>query len=279
MVRERIQNVEPVERSGVLDPVNVERFAAQWIVPSPAAREVIDIYWTATWQFKGGEKIDQRIIDHPSITLSIERGDVLAPFVVSSVRAKAWRRTISGNGDVFALRLRPAGVGVLTDLDPSTLIGERSLTEADHRARRFLADIAEMSDASSRARRADELVAEYLRERPLTSRQRLANAAVDLLSAQPKARPVSDVALSLQTSPRTLQRALVQTLGRGPAEIARRIRLQEVVRQLSTGHASIASVAADLGYADQAHLTNEFRSATGMTPGAYLAPQPFRQRD
>lgn len=279
MVMKRIHSVEPVERSGVLDPVNVERFAAQWIVPRRAARDVIDTYWTAAWQFEGDEKIDQRIIDHPSITLSIERGDVLAPFVVSSVRAKAWRRTISGSGDVFALRLRPAGIAVLTDLDPSTLTGERSLTEADHRARSFLATIAEEPDASSRARRADELVGEYLRERPLTAQQRLANAAVDLLTAHPKVRPVSEIALSLQTSPRTLQRTLAQTLGRGPAEIARRIRLQEVVRQLSTGYATIADVAADLGYTDQAHLTNEFRTATGMTPGAYLAPQSIRQQE
>lgn len=273
MVTERTQNVKPVERSGVLHPVNVERFSARWIVPGPAARDVIDTYWTAEWQFAENEKIDQRIIDHPSITLSIERGNVLAPFVVSSVRAKAWRRTISGTGDVFALRLRPAGLAVLTDLDPTALTGERALTPADHRAHSLLVAVAEMPDASSRARRADELAREYLQQRPLTAQQRLANAAVDLLTAQPNVRPVSDVASSLQTSPRTLQRALASTLGRGPAEIARRVRLQEVVRRLSAENASITDVAADLGYTDQAHLTNEFRIATGMTPGAYLAPK------
>ena len=271
MTTENMQKVEAAERSGILHPSNVERFSARWIAPGADVRDVIDTYWTAEWQLAEGETIDQRIIDHPSITLSIERGQVVAPFVVSAVRAKAWRRTISRAGDVFALRLRPAGLAVLTDLDPSTLTGESVIAATDHRAHQLLAAIAEMPDAGSRTRRADELIREHLRGRPLTEQQRLANAALDHLSAQPQVRPVAEVAHSLQTSPRTLQRALQQTLGRGPAEVARRVRLQEVVRRLSSGRSTIADIATDLGYTDQAHLTNEFRSATGMTPGAYLA--------
>ncbi|HYO19739.1 MAG TPA: helix-turn-helix transcriptional regulator [Dermatophilaceae bacterium] len=266
------QKVGAAERSGVLDPSNLERFAARRFIAGADVRDVIDTYWTVEWHLAEGETIDQQIIDHPSITLSIERGHVLAPFVVSAVRAKAWRRVISGSGDVFALRLRPAGLAVLTDMDPSTLTGERPITAAaDGRAYRLLEAIAEMPSATSRAQRAGEIIRDHLRERPLTDQQRLANAALDLLTEQPRVRPVSDVAQALRTSPRTLQRAIGSTLGRGPAEVARRVRLQEVVRRLSSQHSSIANIATDLGYTDQAHLTNEFRAVTGMTPGSYLA--------
>ena len=35
------------------------------------------------------------------------------------------------------------------------------------------------------------------------------------------------------------------------------------------GDDDLAEIAVELGYADQAHLTSDFRAATGTTPGAY----------
>lgn len=262
--------VEQTERSGVLAPRNLERFSASMIAPSADVHEVVDTYWTARWRLDEDDSIDQRIIDHPSVTLSIERGGAWGPFVVSAVRARAWRRTIEGSGDVFALRLRPAGLAVLTDLDPAELVGERAITTADQRAHRLLAAIAAEPDESARVRAADALVRRHLLERPVDPLRRLANSALELLVAQPRVRSVPELAAELGTSPRTLQRAIAVTLGRGPTEVARRIRLQEVVRRLSAGD-GIAAVAADLGYVDQSHLTTEFRRVAGTTPGAYVS--------
>jgi AraC-like DNA-binding protein len=39
---------------------------------------------------------------------------------------------------------------------------------------------------------------------------------------------------------------------------------------------SWAEIAADLGYADQAHLTRDFRAAIGQTPAAYADSQSPR---
>ena len=51
-----------------------------------------------------------------------------------------------------------------------------------------------------------------------------------------------------------------------------RRRLQEVAGRLAADPAlSLAEVAADLGYADQAHLTRDFRAVTGVTPARYAA--------
>ena len=100
----------------MLHPRNVERFAATWLDPHPSVADVVDRYWHVAWNLPTGERIDQRIIDHPAVTLTIESGDVPAPLVVTGVQRGAWRRRITGSGSVFAIRLRPAGLEVVSDL-------------------------------------------------------------------------------------------------------------------------------------------------------------------
>jgi len=267
----RARAIGPAERSGVLQPRNLERFCAQWIPPAHDIRDVVDTYWAVSWRLEPGEWIEQRIIDHPSITLSVERGDVTAPLLVSSARSTAWTRTISGSGDVFAIRLRPAGLPVVSDLNAASIPHEREITASlDARSHRLLQQIAIAATPSRRAEAADALVRGLLAERPLGASPRLANAALDAIVARPHVQRTSDVAAALGVSVRTLQRALRSHVGRGPGEIARRVRLQEVVRRLSTADESLADVAGELGYVDQAHLTHDFRAVAGITPGAYL---------
>ncbi|WP_243696822.1 helix-turn-helix domain-containing protein [Labedella endophytica] len=228
-------------------------------------------YWAVRWQFPGDEAVAQRIVDFPAITLSIEDGDVPAPFMVTTVRPDAWSRVIRGRGTVFALRLKPAGLHVLSDLEPTSLTVEQALTcELDPRAFEAMRAIAAGHSIAERASRADRIIAEMIRERPIGTTHALANAAVDALTSSARVRSGRAVADRLGISERTLQRALRSTIGLGPNDVARRIRLQEVVRLLSTPGADTASIAAELGYVDQAHLINEFRAVAGTTPGRYL---------
>ena len=58
-------------------------------------------------------------------------------------------------------------------------------------------------------------------------------------------------------------------LGESPDEYVRRRRLEECSRLLATTDEPISAIAADLGFADQAHLTRAFREVFGRPPGAY----------
>jgi AraC-like DNA-binding protein len=252
-------------------PANLPRFHAEWIPPAPAVRDVVDTYWAVAWDLAPGESVAQRIVDFPAVTLSIEAGDVPAPFVVTKVRPGVWSRVIAGRGSVFAIRLRPAGLAVLSDLDVLTLPFEQALTrENDRRAHDAMTSISDAGTAIDRAARADEVVLRLLHQRPLTPSQRRANAALDVLASRPRIRSGSSIAEELGTSERTLQRSLRGTVGLGPNDVARRIRVQEVVRRLSLPGADVSLTAAELGYVDQAHLINEFRTVTGTTPGRYI---------
>lgn len=261
------------ERSGVLEPANLTRYAAGWIEPGPAVGEIVDRYWHVGWRLRSDEVIDQRIIDFPAVTVSIEEGAVPAPFVVTGLHSRAWNRRITDSGAVFAIRLRPAGLGVLSDLTPQQLADRTvPLTRAlDPRLHDLLEEVAGAGSPQERARRCDEVVSARLADRPPSADQLLANRVSDELSTRIRTR-TGDLGIGqFGVGERTIQRALRATLGRGPKWISRRLRLQEVVRALSAGDdVDLAALAVRLGYADQAHLTSDFRGVAGLTPGSYL---------
>lgn len=264
--------IRPDEASGVLHPENLVRYAARWIDPDPAVRDVVDTYWHVRWRLDEGEVVDQTVVDLPAVTLTVETGDVPAGLVVTGLHRRAWQRRITGSGDVFAVRLRPAGLAVLSALRPQDLADATvPLTEGvDEGLRTLLAGVATASTPQDRARAADALVADRLRENPPSAAHLLANAVLDELRSRAYRRTGTPLAEHFAVSERTIQRALSATLGIGPKQAARRIRLQEVARAIAVhGDDDLAGIAVQLGYADQAHLTSDFRAATGLTPGAY----------
>ncbi len=80
---------------------------------------------------------------------------------------------------------------------------------------------------------------------------------------------VDSVANQLGVTARHLRRAFVESVGIGPKEFARTVRLQRAVRWAAASD-DWGRIAADAGYYDQAHLIAEFRELVGVTPGAFL---------
>ncbi|MEV4660038.1 helix-turn-helix domain-containing protein [Micromonospora sp. NPDC049301] len=253
------------DRSGVLHPENLARYSATTHEAGAAVAPLVDHFWTVAWNLPRGERIEQQIITDPAVTLTVEAGHVPAELVVTGVHGRAWTREIAGWGTAFAIRLRPAGLAVVSDLTPEA-IADRTLPvvpELDARLHALMRAVAGATGVESRIARATALIGEMAAERPLTPRQLLANEVVAAI--------VRGDPLPAGPSGRTVQRALRETIGRGPAWVRRWVRLQEVARQFATnGAACAAEIAARLGYADQSHLVNDFRSAVGTTPGEYL---------
>jgi AraC-like DNA-binding protein len=264
--------IAPQERTGVLHPENLERYAARWIDPSPAVAEVVDRYWHVRWALPAHESIDQRIVTLPAVTLSIESGDVPAPLVITGAQRSAWARRISGHGEVFAMRLRPAGLAVHCDLSATSILDATDPVTADldPRLHELMSEIASASGVEGRAAAADRAIAVRLARHPINAEGRLANAILDELTARLRTRAGDDLAEHFDVTERAIQRALHGTIGLGPKRVTRLVRLQEVARVLSSpGAPDLATLAAELGYADQAHLQHDFRDVAGVTPGAY----------
>lgn len=83
-----------------------------------------------------------------------------------------------------------------------------------------------------------------------------------------------DPAQSAGLSERQLRRRFEAEVGYGPATLARVLRFQRFLRlanATTTPQPSLARLAADAGYADQAHLAREARRLAGLPPSELLA--------
>lgn len=68
---------------------------------------------------------------------------------------------------------------------------------------------------------------------------------------------------------RTVQRLFDRFVGLTPKQTVTVLRQRRATRVLRAGEAHLAELASGLGYADQAHLTREFRAQVGLAPGRY----------
>jgi AraC-like DNA-binding protein len=85
------------------------------------------------------------------------------------------------------------------------------------------------------------------------------------------------LAESLGVSPYCLSRAFPRQLGVSVTRYRHRVRIGRALDRLEAGETSLSTLAADLGYADQAHLTRTMRQYLGHTPTTLrrlLAPAP-----
>lgn len=91
----------------------------------------------------------------------------------------------------------------------------------------------------------------------------------EVLDALASALPKRDIARRLAVSERTLERLVIQATGKTPLFWKNLARARRAARQLSAQQ-PLAELAADSGYADQAHMTRDFRKWFGATPGHFL---------
>ncbi|MFM2168502.1 MAG: hypothetical protein RIS79_2873, partial [Verrucomicrobiota bacterium] len=81
----------------------------------------------------------------------------------------------------------------------------------------------------------------------------------------------AEMAKAAGMSSRAFERAFVREYGLPPQQYLKRLRIQTACRLLVDTRESIAAIAQRCGFADQSHLTREFRRVTGSTPSAYRA--------
>ncbi len=96
------------------------------------------------------------------------------------------------------------------------------------------------------------------------------NASSTLRASFRKPPSMDDLSADAQVSKHALIRAYKKRYSITPMRHLASFRVQRACKLLSDGMAP-ANVAAEVGFADQAHLTRTFKQQLGITPGAYRA--------
>ena len=280
---------DPVERDsrGILDPWLMRRRVQLTRYPAGAALDgLIDRFWAVRWDLPSGVAHEQQLLTHPGANVSVGHANgepgQLQPGPVEArlygVARGLSARVLVGRGWTVAAMTRPGGLGAFITgsaadfTDRIVPLGQALGTDEAALLRRVTAEPDEAARVALLAAALEQAVDP---ERRLPAAE---VAGVARLAEEDRAvRRLGDLCERSGIGARTLQRMFLQYAGVSPTWVLRRYRLLEAAESVREGKpVSWAEIAADLGYADQAHLTRDFRATIGQTPAAYAESQSPR---
>lgn len=247
------------------------KFSLARAAPPDDLAPFLDFFWIVRWDLGDGRH-EQSILPHPNVNLAFETAPAHDPgsAAVYGVDTAIFTRRLTGAGKALGARFRPggfrpfAGAPVASLSDRVVPAREFFGPAADETARQV---VAARSDADMIAAAAALLQAAAPAPDPVALQ--VADIAGRII-ADPGVRRVSQLARLAAMSERQLQRLFAEYVGVSPKWMLRRARLHEAAQRADAGEVvGWAQLAADLGYADQAHLTRDFTATIGVPPAQY----------
>jgi AraC-like DNA-binding protein len=262
------RRIDPTERAHLLDASGytppIHRFA-----PSPELADVVRRYWMPVWSLPDGRASVQRVLQYPVclIVVSTEYALLVGPSTGLSTQE------LTGSGWALGTMLQPAA-GVALVGGPVEQLTDRAIPIPDEaltgRVREAIGDDPHDLDRQQAAVAAVEASLAALL--PVDAEGRLVNAIVEYVEGDQQVQRVGQVCEKFAITERTLQRLTARRIGLSPKWLIQRRRLHEAAERLAGDERpDLARVAADLGYADQAHFGRDWRAVTGVTPGEFAA--------
>ena len=190
---------------------------------------------------------------------------------VSGVCSGKFSRRMEGYGRVFGIKFQPGGLRPFMG-GPVAGLTDRVVPAGEIFGRDILglaAELRVLDEAESMAAAAAAYFATRLPEADVNTA--VATELVSLILNDSEMLKVEGLSKVSGLSVRALQRLFKEYVGVSPKWVIRRFRLHELLERFHAGEGlDGARLALDLGYADQAHLINDFRKLAGFTPTEYV---------
>ncbi|MFE7838477.1 DUF6597 domain-containing transcriptional factor [Streptomyces sp. NPDC057474] len=239
--------------------------------PAEPLRPYLEHYWLIDWDLP--EPFVSQVVPHPSVNVVFQRYEGQEPFAeISGIGLGLFTQKLEGRGRVCGIQFRPGGFRPFTPSHPATTWTGRRVRQPEAFPEAFRATdpaaILAPDDEDARVAALDAFLT-GLAPRP-DPQAHLAMALVDRIRTDRTIRRVTDFARAEGMSVRLLQRLFSAYVGVGPKWVILRYRIHEALERAETDRAiDWAALAADLGYADQAHLVRDFTATVGVPPTAY----------
>jgi AraC-like DNA-binding protein len=237
-------------------------------VPCPALADVIRAYWSILDDSAEPDAVGRnRVLPDNCIDVIFDLSGARAFVVGPMLTAEVFDHSPSAR--MFGVRFRPGAATLFLDVKASELRG------AHVNASDVWPDAPVLADQLRGAGETEacQLLDEYLlRVRCARAPARLAGFATSLIERARGSVTVNALTAALGVGERRLQRAFEDAVGIGPKQVIRVSRFRAAVRHVVRNRAaSLSRVAAECGYADQAHFTHDFAAIAGVTPTAFRA--------
>lgn len=237
----------------------------QRIVPADDLADRIAHLWTVRWDL--GRSHLAETLPHPSIHLVLEGGRA----ELAGVARGRFTRRLVGRGQVLGVKFRPAAFQPVLGRSLATLT-DRVIAASTVMGRPLVALARVIADAPFEIAAGE--VEAYLRARlpPLPPELAALRDLVERIAVDRSLVRVEAVAAMAGLEVRTLERWFARAVGVTPKWVLRRYRLHEAAERLrAVSPPGLAALAAELGYADQAHFVRDFKGVVGHAPGRYVA--------
>lgn len=234
--------------------------------PSPDLAPYLEHLWSVGWDLPPGRSSKVETLPHPTVHLIFEDG---VGGRIGGVAKGKFSTVLTGRGRIMAAKFRPGGFFPFVRRPVSFFSGKSlDVTAYWGAAGQAIVD-AVLNEESEETRH--RLIEEFLRRldpAPDVSATRT-GAIAESIALDRSINSVEELCRRHDLNVRGLQRLFSRYIGVNPKWVIQRYRLHEAAEQLAGNPSSQAVLAAELGYADQAHFVRDFKAIVGVSPAAY----------
>jgi AraC-like DNA-binding protein len=233
--------------------------------PPPELGDWIEHFWLESWRVKANATETRELLPHPCVQLAFtpDRSRIYG------VQLGRFVREYKGDGRVFGIKFRPGafypflGQPVSSIANTSIAATQVFATAAGAAERIFGC----RNDAGMVAMAAEFLFANLP---PSDPEMKIARRIVETVINDREVTRVHHLVSRFNATERTLQRLFQRYVGASPRWVIKRYRAYEALDHLNSAQPlQLAALAQHLGYFDQAHFANDFKSNVGRAPSEY----------